>query len=64
MLATFASGTKRTGAGPLGIQAQWDLKLAQRLAVVRKFKVRRAPPRYVNAISDMSYEIPEGSKGA
>jgi hypothetical protein len=63
MLATFASGTKRSGAGPLGIQAQWDLKLAQRLAVVRKFKVRRAPRRDVNALSDTNYKIPEGFRG-
>jgi hypothetical protein len=41
-------------------QAQWDLKLAQRLAEGRQCKGSRASCRDVNAIPDMSYEIPEG----
>jgi len=41
-------------------QAQWDLKLAQRLAEGRQNKLSNAPRRDVNAISDMSYKIPEG----
>lgn len=44
-------------------QAQWDLKLAQRLAEGQKCKVNRVPKRDVNAIPDMSYEIPEGFRG-
>jgi len=44
-------------------QAQWDLKLAQRLVEGRQHKVSKAPRRNVNAIPDMSYEIPEGFRG-
>jgi len=45
-------------------QAQWDLKLAQRLAEGQKLKVKRASRRDVNAIADAPYEIPEGFRGA
>jgi hypothetical protein len=44
-------------------QAQWDLKLAQRLMERRQYKVRKVPRRNVNAIPDMSYEIPQGFRG-
>jgi len=44
-------------------QAQWDLKLAQRLVEGRQCQRNRAPRRDVNAIPDMSYEIPEGFRG-
>lgn len=44
-------------------ETQWNLKPAQRLAEGQKFKVRRAPRRDVNAISDTGYEIPEGFRG-
>jgi len=44
-------------------QAQWDLKLAQRLVEGRQCKRNRSPRRDVNAISDTGYEIPEGFRG-
>ena len=44
-------------------QAQWDLKLAQRLVEGRQYKVRKVPRRDVNAIAETSYEIPEGFRG-
>lgn len=44
-------------------QAQWDLKMAQRLVEGRQYKVNKAPRRDVNVIPDMSYEIPEGFRG-
>ncbi|WP_312059359.1 DnaT-like ssDNA-binding domain-containing protein [Pantoea septica] len=44
-------------------QAQWDLKLAQRLVEGRQYKVRKVPRRDVNAIPDTGYKIPEGFRG-
>jgi len=41
-------------------QAQWDLKLAQRLVEGRQNKVIKTPRRDINAIPDTGYEIPEG----
>ncbi len=44
-----------------GMQAQWELKLAQRLAEERPYRGQGVPRRNVNAIPDMCYEIPEGA---
>lgn len=44
-------------------QAQWDLKLAQRLVDGHQYKVRKVPRRDVNAVPDMSYETPDGFRG-
>lgn len=41
-------------------QAQWDLKLAQRLVEGSQCQRNRAPRRDVNAIAETAYEIPEG----